>query len=327
MGPSSWKECAPAPFERFSIPVRINKTEFVITPFNVVDHISDGLYKFNTTQNQWSLFVNYPQDFDSTYHTSCYDPNNQILYIYNYEKSLTIIDIKTKSFKIIKDLIHCGVRSISFFSFYDCSLHLLLGSGNSIHWKWNNKQSLFNQIYDFKIYNGGMYGFGLIYIKSLQKILLFGGFNEYLSRDNIFSCDIMGDHKWEKLKLKLPITLCDFGYALTLDEQFIIIFGGYSFHNYIDCIWIWDLQLMQFKESGIKCPVKGTFHVIIMDDIEQKLVLIMGYFRKSLNIQFVSKDVIEMIGSWFCYEFVHLFQRKVCNHWRMNVNDIVNSVS
>ena len=180
----TWEECPDAPYERFSLPVKINDTEFVITPFNTVDHKSDGLHKFNCVQNQWSLFMNYPKDFDSTYHTSCYDPDEQIFYIYNYEKSLSIIDTKTdfKSFKVIKDLIHCGVRSNSFFSFYDHSFHLILGSGNSVHWKWNNNDTKFDKLYDFEAYEHEMHGFCFIYIESLQRILLFGGANICVKR-------------------------------------------------------------------------------------------------------------------------------------------------
>ena len=62
--PFQWKELAPFKYTKYAHPIPINSDEFVVIPANATtkwwSHSSDGIYKYNIPNNEWSLFIPYP---------------------------------------------------------------------------------------------------------------------------------------------------------------------------------------------------------------------------------------------------------------------------
>ena len=172
----------------------------------------------------------------------------------------------------------------------------------------------------------------MVHLKSQNKLLLFGGigidyYNEY-EQDTIYSYSI-SNKKWNTLSTQLPIPLCYFGYVLTKDEKKIIIFGGFSIYwENMNAIYICDIDTMKFKKADILCPTLNSIYgAVIMDCYDNNELLTYGYLRliwKSklfLNLRFISMDVILIINSMYCMEYVYLLDTKN-NHWKIKLVDI-----
>merc|ERR1712241_1339518 len=70
-----------------------------------------------------------------------------------------------------------------------------------------------------------------------------------------------------------------FGFILTEDERYIILFGGECMDIDLDTIWIWNLESMQFTESKIRCPVIGGFRVQMVSNLKRNVHLVSGFVR------------------------------------------------
>ena len=110
--------------------------------------------------------------------------------------------------------------------------------------------------------------------------------------------------------IKLPFNIQLFGYVLTTDEKYVIIFGGWdqAIWGDGDDIYIWNLESMEFRKSEKKCPTKSQFHACIMgyqvDDL-----LVHGYLRMCSkdDIEYLPQDIVKLVGHWCCNDFLHLF--------------------
>ena len=78
--------------------VRINDYEFVGAS---LDDLT-GFYKYNTLSNKWTLIMEYPVGFESSYHQICYDERNRIIYLYGLQKQLVIFRLNTFEIEIIE---------------------------------------------------------------------------------------------------------------------------------------------------------------------------------------------------------------------------------
>ena len=175
-------------------------------------------------------------------------------------------------------------------------------------------------------YNNCMYWVGLVYIQSKRELLLFGGLRLHEDfRKDIYRYSFQ-DKKWVLLSYKLPIAMELFGYILTFDEKYILIFGGYTGQDEFDTIYIWDLQNMRFKKSEICCPIKdGFLACITAENIEP--IVVNGFIRKYIEIdpKIVPQDIIQLIWNWCSDCFVHLISREDKKHWKIDINKILTN--
>jgi len=327
---TKWNKLLSFPFECISKPHVINSDEFIIATHQTHHSKGDGIYKFNTHQNKWIKIFDYTniskyKNIDST----AYDNKNKLLYAcIGWMKNvfgLIIFDLKTRNtvltiipkntfhFKIIfvKDKLHQ--------IYNECGLHYIY----NIRKQWQQCQKIGK--FKFSVNNGC----DTIYLNSIKSILLLGG--AYHSFDDSiyqFSCT---DSKWKTLNIKLPMKyLSNFGLVSTKNERYIIILGGCAIHSCVfsNDIFIYDIRNNKFIKSKIKCPKKGMYYAIIINNSKRDEITCFGFINycyKSnnfINIQLLPQYLIKIICSYFCHEEIYLLKRGTGEHWKINVDCI-----
>eukprot|EP01084_Bolivina_argentea_P256840 432589_1 len=307
-----------------------NETEFLIATTKTI-------FKYNSKSNTWS---NYHGDsFNSNSNSLIFDSTSNQLLLYGINCSsvefrrfsediskLSIIDIKTGELTIDNTVPRCGGWISLILA--DNSCHIIGGDRNKHHWMCNKDKYEFklNYTFDWNVNSlGGNYWNGVIYVKSRQQILFFGGWrsDEYQCSDVIYIYSLT-ENKWSVSDTNLPIQVQYFGSILTPDERFIILFGGWTFDDgNIDDIWIWNLEEMNITKSKLVCPDLGGYSATLLFDTVSD-ILIYGYLKEycnqSVNIPY---DIINIIGKW-CYNcLVHLMDRDNGNHWKIELAEIL----
>ena len=116
-----------------------------------------------------------------------------------------------------------------------------------------------------------------------------------------------------------------FGYILTFDEKYILIFGGDIQNIQSDTIYILDFENETFNKSAIKCPLTDAFVACIaLENINKSVVN--GYIKEYIGIglQMVPQDIIQLIWNWCSNSVVHLFDSSK-RHWKIDVDKILTS--
>ena len=143
---------------------------------------------------------------------TAYDTSNQILYIQIGSK-LIEIDVKENSTKITNDVDEiggCGRGVIM-----DNTLHVAGGYRNKCHLIWDFTQNKYEKMHEFDVLKSMAHP-GFVYIESRDIMLLFGGYDhdvtkdDYYDLDDIYLYDI-DNKQWKLLSLKLPKPLSNFG--------------------------------------------------------------------------------------------------------------------
>ena len=196
----------------------------------------------------------------------------RIIYIYgnfshaNHRAFISMFDIDTQ--KLNDKICAESVSLESYIIFADDNLHVIGGQQDDsyMHLIYNKDTKEFNEHWTFQDFTYHHWG-GLVYVKSKYKMLLFGGFegSDCINTDNIYEYSF-ADKKWSILDAKLPIRCSSFGFILTPDDKYIIIFGGWDQHRAIDDIYIWEIDRMIFRKCRLKCPVKSQYRACIMMD-------------------------------------------------------------
>ena len=283
-----------APPVKLSNLVKINDYEFVGAALSK----TAGLYKYNTLSNEWKCLIKYPANFKPKYHRICYDEVNKIIYLHGDAQQMVIFRLHTLNVEIIESGINTG--SWPELSMINGECHVILGGDSTSDYKWNSKLKQFEKVFEFDFpYDANAYreysphdgvcGHRIIHIKSQNKSILFGGYDqsndEYL--DDIWECNHNYDKnnytKWKKLSnIKLPIGMCDFGIILTKNEDYVIMFGGDASEwdmEGIKSILILDLDEMKFYQSKIKLPSKDRIYAVSMGN-EKSCIVLSGYTKR-----------------------------------------------
>ena len=316
-----------------SNPVAIDNENFVVSTtsgrfyFDIV-----GLHTFNTTNRKKTKFINYSPNIDTlNYHRICYDSENKRIFMYGYQKRLFIYNYDNGIFDRYDMNIQIG--SYPNMICIDGDFHLIGGASNKCHKIWDTEQHKFKDIFKFKEFQSGNYGAGLIYLQSKQELIFFGGYDysTYTYFDTIW-CHKIGDIKWNILNVKLPHKMMNFGYILTFDERFLIIFGGTikegDMEEDLNEIWFLDLQntltVPKWEKSVVKCPTAGTLYAVLMGSAEDNELLVNGYIREQMKDMelLIPMEIIDLMCLWYSNEIVHLVTRWGNDHWKINVNNI-----
>eukprot|EP01084_Bolivina_argentea_P072619 131857_1 len=342
----SWKELITIPIKGtvlISVPVSINNDEFMVA-LSKNDHFSngDGIYKFNINKNKWIKIFDYDEKFMCNIWSSAYDNDNKLLYVcdpshsQSYTSRILIFDLNTKTkvtiteeqfkqlfgFIMIEDKLHQICHMVSSNSEME----------NGNHYIYNATQQ-FNKITTFKPLEK-LFFYGLIYLKSKKAVLLCGGHKfGFVFQDSIFLFSCI-DSTWKELSIKIPLKLSGFGIVATTNEQYVIILGGWCGGQlYSDHIFIYDTRNNTFSQSKIKCPVKGMYRAIIMNNSNRDEVVSYGFMRdcyKSenfINVQLLPENLTKIICCYYCYEEVYLLKKCQCTgtseHWKISVDYIL----
>ena len=137
-----------------------------------------------------------------------------------------ILDITNDKPKV-KTLWNANISSEdSYFIFAENNLHLIAGRSVDTHLIYNADSYKFGKHRVCNDWQRNYYG-GLIYVKSKQKMLLFGGWTDQLCTDSIWQYSFQNE-EWTLLDYKLPFKGQIFGSVLSVDERCIIILVGWT---------------------------------------------------------------------------------------------------
>eukprot|EP01083_Nonionella_stella_P160928 526523_1 len=286
--------------------------------------IQHGLYSFNILSNEWKLVAKYANSgvavIPTTFHGICYDQFNHKVYIQGYERKLIACDLKSRRWHV--DLVSRQIGSFSQLTVVDGEVHLVGGASNKYHLVWVADK--WKQMYRFN-WSSGNYGSALLYVKSRKCMLLMGGYDYsvYHKLDSVWCCNT-NSLQWSESPSKMPYKVNMFGYVLSYDERFVIIFGGEKENkSNSNEIWILDLHTMTWMPSNVHCPKSACYHAVLISNQSTSTLCVSGWMRmQKLGLPALPLDVLDLICKWYSQETVHLFQRSNNFHWTINLKHI-----
>ena len=123
----------------------------------------------------------------------------------------------------------------------------------------------------------------------------------------------------------MPRGLCCYGCVMTLDEKYVILFGGYSASN---DILVFDMKRMKWSVSKLKCPHRGPQTAILMLHKSNTLVhAFIKFMCDSVVLDKIPMDVISLIVMYGNQERIHLFVDCRVEHYTIDVFDILSNCS
>eukprot|EP01084_Bolivina_argentea_P121980 216183_1 len=243
----------------------INDNEFIIIPYfdrwrqKNIDNCANGIYKFNTINNQWIKMMHYSKDFESTFHGTTFDNKNKLIFIYNSQSQLIEINLNTQSFKILSTSVHNFNTFLSpkIININD-NIHIIAdNAGHSEHFIFDKKTNQLNEMYQFDFQHKLTQN--LLHLKSRNSIFFAGEtcFYEYSILNK----------KWKQLNIVIPSRLSYSAVVCTKNEQFLIFLGGLIDNcDHSDNISIYDFKTKKLTQSVVKLPNKETFIAVMMNN-------------------------------------------------------------
>ena len=284
-----------------------------------------------TSSNSWkdlNIDTNLASIITSHSHVAIASAGNTI-YACNQWGFLFEINIDNGSHSIAKaSKLGIGAQGI----IIDNEFHVIGGSGNNKHLKWNRISKEFDVLHDLKeeVNWNKITHRQLVRIKN--KVFAFGGYLGLLGYDDQVVVYDIAANKWHKGTFRLPMKMCSFGCTKVLNGQYVILFGGgTSTRMSTDDIWIYDVKNTTFTKSKIKCPRTGQYMAFTISDQRRNQMEVFGYVRSQwLTSQiddhlFPPEYLIKIIGKYYLTEEIHLFYYHGGNsHWKIDVFAILS---
>ena len=85
---TKWAPLSKCPSKRFSNIVFISHDEFVVAPYNYSKQKAEGILKYDTKKNRWSVMAKYPKDFEISNCSLSIDETSNSLYVPIYDVRL-----------------------------------------------------------------------------------------------------------------------------------------------------------------------------------------------------------------------------------------------
>eukprot|EP01084_Bolivina_argentea_P058486 106803_1 len=320
----------------------VSNNHFLIMQRNVKEgHI---LCEYNMFDDEY-LFdkpIQYPYHYPSGEYSATIDEINEILYICLDIGIIITYHLQSNSWSKLNTStelrIPIGIGACSVIINGD--LHVIGGTKNNKHLKWNNKTKSFIIIYEFSQDNISTKKVSLIYMKRKQMIyLLIPTIRKHIYRYSVAT------NVWQKIHFHalsfIYSTFLSYNRSFnsykaqkincfpTSNEKYIVLFGGSYFYkkNYIQFI---DVENLAILKSNIKCPVEDTFDCYLLAQYKTDDLTVCGFIRRCWNsklfenIRFPSYDAIAVIKLFYCIEDIHLFDSSG-NHWKKAFDVIFNN--
>ena len=343
-----WKKLKSFEFTRFTKPIFINSEEFTVCPAKHHKCKGDAIWKYNIKQHEWIKVIDYDEDLSVYSHSAAFDSNNNCIYIFRTTNGNQIkCDLNSKKLSIIENAITPTTTS---WRGFESSLRMLhvndrlhcIGGNNrnqsAIHCSWSTKGNALSDKIMHKLPESittGLRKHSMIYLKSQQCILVFGGRYQDKVFDTIYKYSIV-NQKWIELDIKMPRNMCSFGIVKTREERFIILFGGSNLLNKLNEIYIYDTMMNAWSKSSVTTPIISTFRAAISNnDSAQDEKLCFGYIRNCYNedefidLQALPYYLIKFISKWVSNEDIYLIQTSntaaEAEMWTMNIDSILQN--
>ena len=304
----------------------MNESEFLLPQ-------KSSLNIYNVISNEWTQ-KKYGSNIPNNVKQYTYDRDTQCLYFYCCTQC---IKLNLQSHKMTK---YENVKgSTNFVPIKIGSIHhIISGFGHSQHdiWNENNPEQDQQVIRTFNDKNFGRQIAGGIHLKSTQEILIFGGYALGSCVDTIWRYSVI-DKKWTLSDCKLPKAMEGFGIVATLDEKYVIIFGGFSTlasskDTRFDDIYVLDLENMKWSECVLKCPFKEFCGAVMVgsksnDDNDKIISGFIRFMCDNIDIDDIPMDVMRLINTMYgANQNVHLFFHDHTDHYVVSVNDILSNL-
>eukprot|EP01084_Bolivina_argentea_P144955 254217_1 len=318
--------------------ININEYGFILFSFG-----SSNLnaYKYNAFTNSFSQFISNKNTSICTHSIQItFDNKQQIFYIreaYGMHDRTNIhsLDVNTNIFNKLQ---HNGAKmyaSGGHFLFANNHLHVIRNYDS--HWIGSIDNNTLHIVSKPTMQSSRFSG-AAIYISSRQSILLIGGFNEYG-----LPCDVwiysLKTQKWNKIN-NISFKRFQFGYVLSSNQRYIILFGGWKYVSEtdqdveVDDIVVLDMKddnNWKLKQCEIKCPVFGTCYGARTGGCDSNnQILVNGFVKKCfklkefLQLQLPPVYIINIINKYFSAEMIHCIEDK--DHYGIYLKQILSSL-
>lgn len=311
----------------FTEPMIINKNEFITTVHNGQDTMS--IHKYNINTNEWNILAVYSTEAGFE-HKAGYDSQNKLLYICGVgktKKEIHIYDIITKE----KEM-HSTMKQIGFTTSVCLNgdeLHLTDSTG---HYSWNTITHKMNdKVHEMAECAGLNYG-ALIYLQSENALLYLGGFNgvKNSDTDKIYQYSI-DEKQWQVMDITLPTPLSSFCCELSVDQQYLFIFGGKTYdgtdfnYDHKQDILILNTITYEIRMSTVKLPdtIINTIYATSMIHWEETKLSVNGYSRDNCEDLMIPKEILMIIEQYVSLEYIYLMETYCNEFWRMRVDTIL----
>eukprot|EP01084_Bolivina_argentea_P075426 136743_1 len=308
-----WQALTSFPFIKASQQFATNNNEFIVIAST---GYQEAMYKYNTHKNEWMRIFTYDiyihrRNVKCRYPSAAYDNKNQLFYIGNRDSKILSWNAKTKTVKNTET---------------DVSNFVLIYVKNKLH----QISERSHYIYEWggichKITPCKSTG-QTIFLKRQNQIILFD--SSWNSNDSIyrFSCDT---EMWNELTVKMPTGLTLFGLVSCCNDRYILILGGNK-RGYGDSqdIFIYDQQIQKIFKSKAKCPTKGLYHALIINNSEKICYGFMNECYKEENFVISYKlpcYLVQIIICYFYHEEIYLLNKRgTGKYWKINVDYILH---
>eukprot|EP01084_Bolivina_argentea_P266748 452589_1 len=312
-----WIKMAPVPTSNISKPFQINDYEFIVFELQCIFNV----YKYNSITKQWNQIMLNNTDpvleppFESSF-IYTFNAVTNTLYVTEYQ-ALNLYEINLNNARCIKHKISISLRNFwRVIICTDTELHLM---GETQHFLWNITQSKtvnFKHIDNLLVHNCDelycMRNMQCIYLKQEHKLIVF---------------TVRFDVGIEIFEYSLCTKKWNFLHALpNMDNEFV--FNILSCHNdqFIliiklrdpEFIWIMDVKKNKIKPSSLGLINKSWYRYAITDESS----VILNGFCKTVDIEYIPPDIIKQVHC-FVGSFEYLHAIKMCTHWKVSVNEII----
>ena len=297
-------------------------------------HKERGILQYSFDENMWNKYktienlADLPSEFFYHATPSTVIDSEERMYLCTSKGHLATLKIDAPdslNFHVIdtgRDLMGARARMI------ESELHIIGSHSdhdrNYKHLRFNTKTDTFDTVC-----NAG-FGWPQL-IKMKDKLLSFGGYSGdkgYLNK--IYEYDIKSN-KWERSMQNMPEASIVDGVASVLNEQLILLFGGYDGIECVRKIWIYSMKDEVFTQSKVRCPGRRGGKVLTMNDAIQDELTVFGYIRsqwsecKIHDHLFPPRYLIKIMSKYYMKQWVYLIEDKG-GLWKIDVFDIINNV-
>eukprot|EP01084_Bolivina_argentea_P310623 537545_1 len=322
-----WKKLNGSGVRFFLGPFSLNKDEFFIMNLNGTSDDDCGddnneFFKYNVKHNKWTTMFVLRTSYKLCAHdlSATFDRTNQLLYL-SGNSLLYQINLKTKAIELLLD--NGAFDDFPAMSIINDKLHIL---HDRTHVTYDVCSKSVTTNYEIGIKIGVVfYVQCILHMKSRNNILMFG--NDSVGTIKVIYEFSLENDEWHQWNVKLPTHLSISVAAIfaSTDEKYIFFLGadcsgaedthriadGYT---YSDKISVFDVEKAVLRDCSIKCPYKGLFGGLIVNNEEDDDLLVFGYVKELYgsgcfnDVQQMPHYLIQLIRNYVCNEFIHLIQ-------------------
>eukprot|EP01084_Bolivina_argentea_P254560 427985_1 len=209
-------------------------------------------------------------------------------------------------------------------------LHIFCNNGDTnYHCIYDRQSNHFEaDEVDYFPLNGEFGGHGMVSLKKQNKLLFaYGDLNGMMSYD-------IDTKKWkpiDDIRIGITVDLNELatgrylpGIILTMDEKYVIVFGGSS----KDSIEIYDVKNNMIRDCPLKCPTKEEFRAVLLDNFETNYQVISGFIRRYYSNKVAFPSVLmELVTNFYGEKaYIHLTEIGGYEHWKIWLSDILSTL-